>query len=541
MQLRRHGALKQERASWIPHWQDLARHFLPRSGRYYVQDRDRGGRRDNAIIDGAGTYALKTLGAGLMSGATSPARPWIRLGVADQDLMKSQPVKVWLQQCRDLMLTIFNKSNTYLTLHSMYQDLGCFGTSASIMMDDFNSVISHYHSPNGEFCLGTDYRGNVNACTREFQKTVGELVGEFGKENCSNTVQGLYDRGSYDQWVTIVHVVEERHDRDLTKLDGRNKRFASCYFELGRNREDKYLSESGMDRFRVLAPRWEKQSGDIYGISPGMDALGGQRQLQHQQIRKGQAIDYQTQPPLQVPSTLKNRAVDQLPGGISYYDPSQPNGQIRSLFDVNLNLNYLLTDIQDVRERIKQAFYTDLFLMISQQPANGNMTATEVAARNEEKLLMLGPVLERLHSEMLAPLVEMTFERMVQANMLPPPPPELQGADLQVEFISVLAQAQRAITTSGLDRFVAGIGQVVALGKPDVLDKFDSDKWADVYSDALGVDPELVVSGDQVALVRQQRAQQQAQQAQAEHAAQMAATAKNAASAVQAMAHRGRI
>lgn len=534
-QIKRHFALKQERASWIPDWMDLSRHLLPRNGRYYVQDRDRGGRRNNAIYDSTGTRALKILGAGLMSGMTSPARPFFRLGVADQDLMKAQPVKVWLHQVRDIMLAVFAKSNTYLTLHSMYQDLGCFGTSASIMMDDFNSVITHYHSPNGEYCLGTDYRGNVNALTREFQKTVGELVGEFGYDNCSATVQSLYDRSSYDQWVTICHVVEERIERDLAKRDARNKRYASCYFELGRSKPDQYLSESGTDRFKVLAPRWEKQSGDTYGMSPGMEALGDIRQLQHGQLRKGQAIDYQTKPPLLVPNGMKNHAVDQLPGGISYYDGNAQGKQIQSLWDVNLNLSYLLQDIQDTRGRINSAFYTDLFMMISEQPANGQMTATEVAARNEEKMTMLGPVLERLHNELLGPLVEMTFERIVQAGMLPPPPPELEGIDLEVEFISVLAQAQAAIKTNGIDRFVVGLGQVASLGKQEVLDKFDSDKWADVYSDALGVDPDLILAGDKVALLRQQRAQQQAQAAAAEHAQAMAATAKDAAGAMQTM------
>jgi hypothetical protein len=142
------------------------------------------------------------------------------------------------------------------------------------------------------------------------------------------------------------------------------------------------------------------------------------------------------------------------------------------------------------------------------------MTATEVAERHEEKMLMLGPVVERLHSEMLDPLIETTFEHMLAAGIVPPAPPELSGMDLNVTYVSMLAQAQRAIATNGVDRFVGNLGQIASF-KPDVLDKFDSDVWADKYSDMLGVDPELIVAGDKVALIRQQRAQaqQQAQQA----------------------------
>ena len=131
---------------------------------------------------------------------------------------------------------------------------------------------------------------------------------------------------------------------------------------------------------------------------------------------------------------------------------------------------------------------------------------TEVAERHEEKLLMLGPVLERMHNEILDPLIEMTFSRMVEAGIVPPPPDELQGMELNVEFVSMLAQAQRAIATNSVDRFVGNLGAMAGI-KPEVLDKFDADRWADAYADMLGIDPELIVPGEQVALIRKQRAE----------------------------------
>lgn len=161
---------------------------------------------------------------------------------------------------------------------------------------------------------------------------------------------------------------------------------------------------------------------------------------------------------------------------------------------------------------------------------NPQMTATEVAERHEEKLLMLGPVLERMHNEILDPMIEATFARMVEAGIVPPPPQELQGMDLNVEFVSMLAQAQRAIATNSVDRFVGNLGAVAGF-KPDVLDKFDADRWADAYADMLGIDPELIVSGDKVALIRQARAEAAQQQAMAEQMAQGAKTARDLAAA----------
>jgi hypothetical protein len=255
-----------------------------------------------------------------------------------------------------------------------------------------------------------------------------------------------------------------------------------------------------------VAPRWATQGGDIYGNSPGMEALGDIKQLQAEQFRKSQAIDYQANPPLQVPTSVKGRELEIFPGGISYYDPAGPGAAIKTAFEVNLNLQTLLMDIQDVRGRINSAFYSDLFMMISQQ--DQRMTATEVAERHEEKMLMLGPVVERLNNELLDPLLETVFERLLVAGLLPPPPQELAGHDLNIEYVSMLAQAQKAVAVNSIDRFVMSIGQVAQM-KPEVLDKLDADEYADAVADKLGVDPQLVISGQQLAMIRQQRARQQ--------------------------------
>lgn len=511
--LTRWGHLRAERATWWSHWQEVTTYLLPRNGRYFEQDRNKGHRRHNSIYDNTGTRALRTLGAGMMAGATSPARPWFRLGTNDPELNRFTPVKLWLDDVTERMQVIFQKSNTYRTLHGIYEELGAFGTAGSIVLPDPRTAIHHYPVTIGEYAIATDYQGRVNTLYREFQKTVGETVREFGYKKCSMSVKNLYDRGSLDQWITIIHAIEPRDDRerDFTKNDNMNMAYKSCYFEQGGEGEQ-VLRESGFKDFPAVIPRWGLAGGDIYGNSPGMEALGDIKQLQHEQLRKAQGIDYQTKPPLQVPSYMKNRDVDSLPGGVTFIDGAQ--GKIETAFNVNLNLNHLLADIQDVRQRINSSFYADLFLMLA-NATDTRMTATEVAERHEEKLLMLGPVLERLHNELLDPLIDNTFNRMVEANLIPPAPEELQGQDLSVEFVSMLAQAQRAIGTNSVDRYVNNLGMVAQM-KPDVLDKFDSDAWADGYADMLGIDPKLIVAGEKVAKIRQERAQAQQAQAQAE-------------------------
>jgi hypothetical protein len=524
--LSRKSALWTERSSWITHWREISDYQQPRAGRFVVTDRNRGDKRANHILDNTAVFGARTLAAGLMSGVTSPARPWFRLEIQDKDLMEMGAVKTWLHDSAALLRAIFASSNTYRSLHTIYEELGLFGTGTSIVLPDFDNVIHHYPLTVGEYALATNSKGEVDTVCREFQLTVAQMVEQFGKENCSQTVRDLWNRGNYDAWVDVIHLVEPRKNRDLKLRDGRNMRFASIYLEPGKDQADRFLSESGFNRFPALAPRWVVTGNDVYGTSPGMECLGDVKQLQHQQLRKGQAIDYQVNPPLQVPTKYKEASKARLPGGVFYVDSLGQGQGVRSAFDVNLNLQHLMLDIQDVRERIRQAYYADLFLMLANDNRSG-ITATEVAERHEEKLLMLGPVLERLHNELLSPLIDIAFDYANRAGILPPPPPELEGMDLNVEFISVLAQAQRAVATQGMDRLLGTVSQMAAV-KPDVLDKLDFDQIVDNYGDAYGVDPKIIVPDDQVAALRQQRAAaMQAQQAAAT-APQVVESAKTA-------------
>lgn len=518
-------ALRQDREQgWDPHWKQIAENLLPRQSRFFTEQRNRGGDRNQNIIDSAGTHALRTLSAGMMAGMTSPARPWFRLTLPDENLADHHAVRAWLDDVSKLLLRVFRKSNTYNTLHGMYRELGGFGTALSVVEPNFERVIHHNPMTVGEYSLGLNDEGNVDKLHREFKLTVEQAAQWFGYSNLSMTARSAYDSSNYTREITVMHLIEPNADRDLRSKHSKDMAYRSCYWDAKEtDTNGGLLSEGGHRRFRALAPRWDLLWGDTYGSSPGMDALGDLLQLQHEQRSKSKVIDYQVDPPLQVPTSMK-RSGDFLPGGVSYYDQNHPQGGVRRAFDVNLDPGVLLEDIRDVRERINRAFYADMFLMIAQ--SDKNMTATEVAERHEEKLLMLGPVLERLHTELLDNLVTQTFERCIEVGIVPPPPPELDGQELQVEFVSMLAQAQKAVGVNSVDRLIGHIGMLATgTGDPSPFDKFNTDKSIDRYADQLGVDPDLIVADDKVAIVRQQRAQAQAQAAQT---AQMAEAAKAA-------------
>ncbi len=520
--------LDNEFSSWRDHYREISKVLLPRSGRFLPTENNRGDlQRYNDIYDNTGTRALRTLAGGMMAGMTSPARPWFRLTTMNPELDEAYAVKAWMSKVTNLMQLIYNKSNIYRTLQMSYEELGAFGTSAAIILDDYDKVIHCMPLTIGEYRIATGPRGNINTLYRQFRMTVAAMVEEFGYEHLSQQSKQSYDNGKYDQWVTIINAIEPRDYRDLRKRDAKNMPYRSVYFELGARDDDGILRETGFRQFPVLAARWYVTGGDIYGTCPGMEALGDLRQLQQQSLAKSTAIAYQANPPVVMPADLKNNGADLQPGGSIWADNPAQAQMVRSAFDVNLRLDYLTQDMSDVRQRIDQAFYKDIFMMLA-SGKDRMMTATEVAERHEEKMLMLGPVLERLNAELLDPLIALTFDRLVQANLLPSIPDELQGQELNVEFVSILAQAQRAITTNAIDRFTQNLGVLVQF-KPEIADKFDSDYWVDYYADALGIDPRLIVSSDQVALVREQRAQAQQQQAQMEQMQQLSVMSKNLA------------
>jgi hypothetical protein len=538
--LKRISALKSERSSWLSHWSEINRVLLPRSGQFFVTDANRGNQRNESILDNTATRALVTLGAGMQSGLTSPARPWLKLETSDTDLMESAAVSTWLDKVTQQLLTIFARSNTYPTLHALYEELGAYGTAATVVLPDFKNIIHHHPLTIGEFCLSTNDRGDVDTLSREFQMTVGQLVQRYVRQddgsmdwsNTSHAVKGMWDNHNVDAWVTLNQLIQPRRDRDVRKMDARNMPFESLVFEGGN--EDRMLSNSGYKRFPVLVPRWATKGQTAYGSNcPGMVALGDITQLQHEQLRKAQGIDYMTNPPLQVPSHLKNGDSDFLPGGVTYYDASSPTGGVKSAFDVQLRLDHLLGDIQDVRQRINGAFFSDLFLFLtSVEGMRGQKTAREIAEIHEEKLLMLGPTVENLGNGLLHPLVDIAFDAAMEAGILPPPPPEMEGQELKVELIGLLAQAQRSVAMSGVDRIIGATASIAAAKQdPSVWDKINTDKVIDKAAGYVGVDPELIRGEDEVNALRKARADQQAAMAKAAAAQQAAATAKDLASA----------
>jgi hypothetical protein len=538
------GAMWSERASFDAHWREIADFMVPRRGRFNPSDRNKGDKRNQNIIDSTGRFASRTLSSGLHAGMTSPARPWFKLSTHDPDLMKDQAVKEWLQNVTRRMLDVFLQTNLYNTLPIVYGDMGLFATGCMSVLEDQKDVFRCYPYPVGSYVLGMDRRGVASTFARDYVLSVRQVIEEFGlAENgtdidwtyLSNTVKNQWQQGNYEAPVQVCWLIQPNPAYNPNAMGAKHYRWLSCHWEKAGD-GDKLLRESGFKSFPILAPRWDITGEDTYGTDcPGMTALGDVKQLQIEQRKKGTAINKMIDPPLQAPTALRTQKTSLFPGDITYVDVREGAG-VKALHEVTINIEHLGRDIYEVQSRINKAFYVDLFLMLAARDQNQQgvqpFTAREVDERHEEKLLGLGPVLERTSDELHEPLIDRTFTMLLDYGFIPKPPPQLEGLELKIEYLSIMAAAQKLVSVVGLDRFVGTISALVAQQvAPEVTHKVDWFQVADIYADLLGVDLRVVRPTEEAEQRQQEAGKAQQAIAEAQQAKLTADAMKSASQA----------
>lgn len=516
------------------HWQDIADVTMPRRVRFTTTDRNKGSKTNQLILDSTGRFAARTLGSGLHAGLTSPARPWMKLTTPDPELAQFAPVKEWLHTVTTRMLTVFGQSNLYNALPITYLDMGLFGTGAMAQVTDERDLFRFYSFPVGSYGLSLNARGTIGAFYREFERTVRQVVQEFlvvgtgiDWTRGSSRLKNLWDKGQYEEAVTLGWYVAPNENRRTQALNAfARKPFVSYHFEIDsetieqQKAEDLFLRKSGFDTFPIHAPRWDVTSDDCYGTdSPGMSVLGDIRQLQGMARKKGQLLAKAVDPPLTGPSALRSQKVSLVAGDITYQDVRDANAGLRPIHEPRLEgYQHLTQDIEMVKQSVRRGFYEDLFLMLANSdPSRGMqpMTAREVDERHEEKLLALGPVLERTNDELLDPLIDRTFSMMQGAGLIPEPPDELQKVQLKVEYVSIMAQAQKLVGVVGQDRFIAST-LPLAEAFPEIKHKIKPFVIVNDYAEMLGVNPNQLRTDEEAEALMQQEQEQAAAMQQAE-------------------------
>ena len=514
------SGLKQDRLPWWHVWRELAEYYIPKRYLWLTTANERKNYigKNSTILDGTGTRAGRILAAGMMNGITSPSSPWVRLRLPGLDDDLDHEAMIWVDESTRRLLQVLSESNFYNTMAVLYVDLVFFGTGAMLIYEDRESIIRCYSSALGEYYLGQDDRLFVNRFGREFIYTVDQLVSRWGIENVSEGTKAKYQQGGKARLenVTVSHLIEPNVDRNYPL--SKDFKFREVYWESACNRKDCVLAVTGYFELPGVFPRWELTGNDAYGTCPGMDALGDTIQLQHETRRKAQALDYIVRPPMQADASLSSRPPSILPGSTTFV-PGQSQIGIKPIFQVAPPLGEISADLRDIQLRIQNTFHNDLFQMISQ--LDTVRTATEIDARREEKLIQLGPVLERFHNECLGPALRRVFAIMERQGLLPEPPESIAGMELEIQFVSILAAAQTAVRVAPTERLLQLVGNLAEIF-PGVRDIPDEDELVRDYARDIGVKAKGLRSRDQVIAMRE-AAQQKAAEEEGMAAVQPAA------------------
>ena len=523
----RYEMLKTERSGWDAAWQDLAELFLPTRWR---SDSDESSYKqpkiNGRLLDSCGVLGMRTLAAGLQGGMTSPVRPWFKLRLAiDHGQQQPSGVNVWLDEVTERMRILLHQSNFYNCIHGLYADLGAFGTGLMIEDADENGLQFHRVTA-GEYVLDVDGNGYVDTFFRRLFLTARQIVDLWGEDKVPETVRNAAERGPAGASATrlnVIHGVFPRKDVKWgQRVGAQGKPYVSVYWlrdAAGFGRKQ-ILSEGGYDMFPAFAPRWDIHHSDVYGRSPAMDVMPDCKMLQAMTDTFRRTQHKIADPPMIGDTNLRRYGVDRNPGGFTYGDFAITQGRplVMPIQQPDAAaIQHTIEALREVKETINNGLYVDLFRMLMDDDRR-QVTATEIQAKQSEKMLLIGPVVERLHTELLSPLIKRTYQLMGEYGALPEPPDELQDVELDVEFESVLAQAQKVTATSAIEQGVAFLANFAG-AKPEALDVLDADKTARAYLDRIGMPQSCIAEEQAVEAARQKRAQmEQAAQAQQEMA-----------------------
>jgi hypothetical protein len=394
--------------------------------------------------------------------------------------------------------------------------------------------------------LAQDGKGRVDAVLYEEAWTVAELVKEFGWEKCSSSVRMAYNGGLYEQYVIVLRVIEPNQEFIPGNSDKKGKKWGSVWMEIGglgsasgallqpsADPAYGFLREEGYEEFPALCPRWATTGRDVYGTGPGHDALPDAKQLMTLERRSLLAIAKGVNPPMLIPDSMRMQRLSMLPGDPVYVPAGIQGVKIEPAQVVHHEFIVAAENkIKQTEGRVGQAFFADLVMMLIDDERKQPSTAEEIRAKQQEKMLQLGPVLENLNDEFLAPLIYRVMAIMQRRGMIPPPPREMvQAGGIKIDFISILAQAQKLIGTGAKERLVQFIGQMTQLVGPTATDSLSPDRIIARYSDDLGVPPDIMATEQEIGQARQKRQQQENEARQAAAMESASSAAKNLGSA----------
>jgi len=510
--------LREHRRHWDDQWQEIADHGLGR--RDYTVKREPGRQRNVRIYDTTMADSNGLLAAALHALLTNPSTSWFDLAFQSPQFNEIDESARWLEAVRQVMTNSFRRPESGFTtqMHEFYTDLTGFCTACVFVEDDVGKGPSFSARPMGEIFIDEDFAGNITVTYRKFTLKAWQAVAQFGKKNVPRAQDNVkHERGDVE--MDFIHLVRKRDQPLPGNIFAQGMPWESIYVDLD---SSKVILEGGYHEMPYLTSRWSKDAGELYGRGPGITSLPSAKMLNAIWRTYIRSAEKQADPPLLVEDdgvmpgsqlrTTPNSQISIRPTGSG--QPPVQYLEHRGRYDVADNV------IETFTSRIQRAFHNEI-IQAFQDP---RMTATQVIELARLSQRILSPVLGRMQTEILEPMINRTFGILSRANAFPPPPDFLQGQELRIDYVSPVARAQRASESQAvLDTFTALAAMAEA--DPGVLDNFNFDEAARTLGDGNGIPLKVIRPRKEVGAIREERQRQQEEQQQLEQALQLAETA----------------
>ena len=490
---------KAEQQKWLPMWRKLNDSFYPflyahlqGTTAAYPNDPDK--LVNPKMLDGEPALALIVLSAGFMNGVTSPARKW--LNIKRPGTKPYEEADAGVSQAhssiRTKILETLAGSNYYDSRAEQVYD-GCgIGTGALLCYEDRDTICRFTVCPPGSYHLTTDSANNVIKFSREVRMSVKDLLDEFGEDALTKDMLekarkgGAAARTSY----VVSHLIEKNEKDGVLKT---NHPFRELYwFSAPQAGRPTYLAARPMHEWPVGILRWSCPDNSTYGVPPTLSVLGKAVQLQNLEYKSDQGLDKMISPPMLAHTSLQHRPKAFGASGITYTNNLGTDSGARPLFNVQMPFQEMEVKRSRIVQAIKDGLFNYLFDMISSLETV--RSATEIDARREEKMVVLGPVLHRSYIDDIGVIVKRVYGILARKKLVEELP---EGERAEIEFSNILSDVQKASDVATLERFTAFVGQIVpawpeAQPKVNILDVIKQ------YAEGLGVRPSVLAEDEAV-------------------------------------------
>lgn len=523
-------SLEHERSSWEGTWREIRDNIYPEGARALDggEIANNGGKRQQKVLDSTPQLAIRSLASGMQGGIISPSRQWFQLGLKGREKMSSS-VTAWLSQVRDILFHFFNEADIYGAMYQLFKEMALYGQGVILIEEDLFKGFKFTTLSCGDYWLDSNDDSEVDIMMRKMYYSARDLIRRFGKKELPEEIVKPESVSNVEKKYEIIHIIRPREVYEFGKSDNSNMVWESLYLYKTKKSSISggftVLRRSGFRNRPFVAPRWEKLSNATYGSSPARIALADVKTLY--QVRK-EALDglkKTVSPPVAASGKLKNESIQLIPNGVTYVNSQSVDSQITPIYQAHGVYEATTQETIELRQKIKEVFFNDLFAPILNK--DKSMSATEVTAINAEKLGSITPVIELLEKEALDHVFDRCFQILYElGDVVPPPPPELQGRPLKIEYVSVLAQAQKQSELSAIMQLLGNIAMLAEVQPAATL-------WVDVgkviakMADIL-CQSELLLTEKEVKKLQQMQ-QELAQEEQARQGArEVVSTAKDA-------------